>query len=100
LEPIAMSPHEMIPPSRRPGAGAPALVRWAGLFALAAGGAIAVLALMVVAATAALIGLVVGGLVVLALRLTASSRRRPQHVELLEGRRTADGWVVEAISKK
>lgn len=97
-----MSPHEMIPPSaplgRKP--GAPALVRWVGLMALGTAGAIAVLALLVVAATAALIGLVVGGLVVLALRLTASRRRRPDHAPLLEGRRTADGWVVEAVSKK
>lgn len=95
-----MSPHEMIPPSPRSRAGAPALLRWAGLIALGVAGAVAVLALLVVAATAALIGMVIGGGVVLALRMTASHRRRPDHAPLLEGRRTADGWVVEAVSKK
>jgi hypothetical protein len=97
-----MSPHEMIPPPKgaKSGAGAPALMRWAGLAALAAAGAVAVFALLIVAATAALIGLVVGAGVVAALRLTASRRRRPDQAALLEGRRTPDGWVVEAVTKK
>lgn len=97
-----MSPHEMIPPpkSAKAGPGTPALMRWVGLAALAAAGAVAVFALLIVAATAALIGLVVGGGVVAALRLTASRRRRPEGSGLLEGRRTADGWVVEAVTKK
>ena len=99
-----MAPHEMIPPSQ-PAAkagGLGAALRWAGLLAVGAAGAVVVIALAVVATAAALIGLVVGAGVVLALRVTAKSRRKastPSEPGVLEGRRTADGWVVEAASR-
>lgn len=96
-----MTPHEMIPPSRPEGPRSKlaAAARWLGVIGLSAAGAVVVLALAVVAATAALIGLVVGAGVVFALRLTAPGRRRRDGDRLLEGRRTADGWVVEPAPK-
>ncbi len=96
-----MTPHEMSPPpssAKRPGKLA-AAARWLGLIGLTVAGAVLVIAFAVVAATAALIGLVVGAGVVLALRLTAPNRRRRDDDRLLEGRRTADGWVVEPAPK-
>lgn len=94
-----MSPHEMIPPPSAKPSRLGRAARWLGLIGLAAAGAVMVFAFAVVAATAALIGLVVGAGVVLALRLTAPKRRRPDGDRLLEGRRTADGWVVEPAPK-
>jgi hypothetical protein len=53
-----------------------------------------------VATAAALIGLVVAAGAVLALRFSPAVRRRRADTQLLEGRRTADGWEVEAIAPK
>jgi hypothetical protein len=94
-----MTPHEMIPPARRRLRFGAAL-RWAGFAALGAAGAVFVVALAVVATAAALIGLVVAAGAVLALRFSPAVRRRRADTQLLEGRRTADGWEVEAIGPK
>ena len=94
-----MTPHEMIPPARRTSRLGAAL-RWAGLGSLGVAGAVVVVALAVVATMAALIGLVVAAGAVVALRFSPSVRRRRAETKLLEGRRTADGWVAEAIAPK
>lgn len=94
-----MTPHEMVPPVRRMSRFGAAL-RWAGFAALGIAGAVFIIALAVVATAAALIGLVVAAGAVLSLRLSPSVRRRRTDTQLLEGRRTADGWEVEAIAPK
>jgi hypothetical protein len=55
-------------------------------------------ALFVAAAAAALIGLIVA-MAAIVLRLSPR-RRSPQAGEVLEGRRTAEGWVVEAAAPR
>ena len=99
-----MSPHEMIPPTSRDSGRRTfrlgAALRWAGFAALGVAGAVFVVALAVVATAAALIGLVVAAGAVLALRFSPAVRRRRADTQLLEGRRTADGWEVEAIAPK
>jgi hypothetical protein len=99
MEQNAMTPHEMIPPAGKPSRFG-ATLRWIGLGALGVAGAVLALALAVVATAAALIGLVVAAGAVIALRFSPSVRRRRAETRLLEGRRTADGWVVEAVAPK
>lgn len=95
-----MSPHEVIPPVHKASRLGVAL-RWAGIGGLAIAGGVVVLALVVVATVAALIGLVVAACAVIALRFSPSIRRqRAGSPGLLEGRRTADGWVAEAVAPK
>lgn len=94
-----MTPHEMIPPAHKASRFGAAL-RWVGLGVLAAAGAVMALALAVVATAAALIGLVVAAGAVIALRFSPAVRRKRAETKLLEGRRTADGWVVEAVAPK
>lgn len=67
--------------------------------AAAALGAILLAALAVAATAAALIGLLAafGALV---LRLAPGKRAEPGVAATLEGRRTADGWVVEAAAPR
>jgi membrane associated rhomboid family serine protease len=91
-----MTPHEMIPPVRAGRNGLATALRWIGLVALGVAGGLLAAALLVIATAAALIGAIVGAVVILALRLNAPSRRRRDGALVLEGRRTADGWVVEA----
>jgi hypothetical protein len=99
MEQNAMTPHEMIPPTSKPSRFGAAL-RWAGLGALGVAGAVLALTLAVVATAVALIGLVVAAGAVIALRFSPAVRRKRAQTNLLEGRRTADGWVVEAVAPK
>ncbi len=94
-----MTPHEMTGPARKPSRFGAAL-RWAGLGALGVAGAFLALMLALVATAAALIGLVVAAGAVIALRFSPSVRRKRAQTQLLEGRQTADGWVVEAVAPK
>lgn len=94
-----MTPHEVINPVHKPSRVGAAL-RWVGFGVLGVAGAVFAIALAVVATAAALIGMVVATGVVLALRFSPSVRRRRAEARLLEGRRTADGWVVEATAPK
>ena len=94
-----MTPHETIAPAGKPSRFGAAL-RWVGLGALGVAGAVLALTLAVVATAAALIGLVVAAGAVIALRFSPAVRRRRAETRLLEGRRTADGWVVEAVAPK
>jgi hypothetical protein len=99
MEQNAMTPHEMIAPVRKPSRFGAAL-RWVGLGALGVAGAVMALMLALVATMAALIGLVIAAGAVIALRFTPNVRLKREQTKLLEGRRTADGWVVEAVAPK
>lgn len=83
-------------PTTKPQTPWGALARWAGLAMLGVFGALIVLALFVAFTAAAVIGLIFAAAMVV-LRMVA---KKPQiggaEVTLLEGRRTAEGWVVEA----
>jgi hypothetical protein len=99
VEQNAMTPHEMFAPARKPSRFGAAF-RWVGLGALGIAGAAMALMLALVATAAALIGLVIAAGAVIALRFSPSIRRKREETRLLEGRRTADGWVVEAVAPK
>ncbi len=94
-----MTPHEMIPPVHKLSRFGAAL-RWVGLGALGVAGAVIALMFALFAAAALLIGLVVAAGAVIALRFSPSVRHKREQTKLLEGRRTADGWVVEAVAPK
>lgn len=94
-----MTPHEVLPPVAKT-SRLGAVLRWVGLGALCAAGVVMALAFAVVATAAALIGLLVAAGAVIALRLTPSVRRKRAQTKLLEGRRTADGWVVEVVAPR
>ncbi|MDX2233469.1 MAG: hypothetical protein NW200_03135 [Hyphomonadaceae bacterium] len=84
---------DLVPPPR-----APAAPRWSPL-AWMAGAAFAVLvaaALFIAAAAVAAIGLIVAAAAVV---LRAAPRKRAPGA-VLEGRRTAEGWVVEAAAPR
>ncbi len=92
---MTTSSTDLQPPPRAARTGGP---RWP-LFAWAAGALFAVLvafALFVATVAAAVIGLIVAAAAVL-LRV-APRKRAPEDV--LEGRRTAEGWVVEAAAPR
>jgi len=74
-----------------------ALARWAGFAALAVFALLIVLAAAVATAAAAVIGLIVTAAMLV---LRVGEPRRDMTGELvLEGRRTAEGWVVEATPR-
>jgi hypothetical protein len=76
-----------------------ALARWAGLAALGVFGLLIVLALFVAATAAAVIGLIVAAAMIV-LRLAAPKPVAAGNDLVLEGRRTAEGWVVEAEPRR
>ncbi len=81
-------------PDRAPGAG-----RWVGGLFLSVFGVLIGLAVAVAATAAAVVG-VIAATAFVALRLASSRSRLRSGPLLLEGRRTADGWVVESAATR
>ena len=79
--------------------GASRLLRWVGAGAIALAGVVIMAALTLVAA-AAVIGVTAGAIVLLAYRVLGAPRFRRAGVDLLEARRTPDGWVVEGARSR
>ncbi|MGE3303568.1 MAG: hypothetical protein AB7M12_10685 [Hyphomonadaceae bacterium] len=80
--------------------GASRLLRWVGAGAIALAGVVIMAALTLVAAAAAVIGVTAGAIVLLAYRVLGAPRFRRAGVDLLEARRTPDGWVVEGARSR
>ena len=73
-----------------------AFLRAAGVVALAVGAA---LALVFAFAAAVIVGLMVAG-AALTMRIRPRRRKTPARPDVLEARRTPDGWVVETFARR
>jgi hypothetical protein len=72
------------------------LARWAGLAMLGVFGLLIVLAVFVAFTAAAVVGLIVAAAMLVLRMVSKRPRVESGDPTLLEGRRTAEGWVVEA----